>query len=129
MTPMRRFPSSRTVIQVHFDLISHFDGIPSVRDAEALESALLRPRVGNYDGIVAETAALMEGLFHYRPFLDGNKRTATAMGEIFLRDNGYYIAVDDDFDAYYFFMDLFDGDEFYFANLVPWLERHIRPLP
>ena len=68
MTPMRRFPSIRTVIQVHSDLISHFGGVPGIRDLDALESALLRPWVRNYHGIASEAAALMEGLFHYRPF-------------------------------------------------------------
>ena len=129
MTPMRRFPSIETVIQVHADLISQFGGVPGIRDAEALESALLRPWVGNYDGIAAEAAALMEGLFHYRPFYDGNKRTSTAIGEIFLQGNGYFIAVDDIFDAFYFFVQLFDDGTFLFHNLYPWLSEHIRPRP
>ena len=129
MTQMRRFPSIWTVIQVHDDLISQFGGVPGIRDVEALESALLRPWAGNYDGIPAEAAALMEGLFHYRPFLDGNKRTATAIGEMFLHDNGYSIAVNDVFDAYDFFMQLFDEDAFLFANLLPWLEEHVRLSP
>lgn len=129
MTQMRRFPSIWTVIRVHADLISQFGGVPGIRDVEALESALLRPWAGNYDGIAAEAAALMEGLFHYRPFHDGNKRTATAIGEMFLQDNGYYIAIDDIFDAFYFFMRLFDDGTFLFHNLHPWLSEHIRQLP
>ena len=129
MTQMRRFPSIRTVIRVHSELISQFGGVPGIRDLDALESALLRPWVGNYHGIAGEAAALMEGLFHYHPFFDGNKRTATAVGEMFLRENGYSIVVNDIFDAYDFFLELFDEDEFRFANLVPWLEQHIRPLP
>ena len=129
MTQMRRFPSLGMVIQVHDDLISQFGGVPGIRDTEALESALLRPWVGNYNGIAAEAAALMEGLFHYRPFLDGNKRTATAIGEMFLQYNGYYIAVDDIFDAFYFFMQLFDDGTFLFGNLHPWLSERIRPRP
>lgn len=127
MTQMRRFPSIGTVVQVQADLISQFGGIPGIRDAEALESALLRPWVGSYDGIAAEAAALMEGLYHYRPFYDGNKRTATAIGEIFLQENGYFIAVDDIFDAFYFFVQLFDDGTFLFHNLYPWLSEHIRP--
>ena len=129
MTQMRRFPSIETVIQIHADLISQFGGVPGIRDAEALESALLRPWVGNYDGIAAEAAALMEGLFHYRPFYDGNKRTSTAIGEIFLQENGYFIVVDDIFDAFYFFVQLFDDGMFLFHNLYPWLSEHIRPRP
>ena len=129
MTQMRRFPSIGTVIQVHADLISQFGGVSGIRDTEALESALLRPWVGNYDGIAAEAAALMEGLFQYRPFLDGNKRTATAIGEMFLEYNGYYIAVDDIFEAFYFFMQLFDDGTFLFSNLHPWLADRIRPRP
>ena len=129
MMQMHRFPSVGAVIQVHATLISQFGGVPGIRDAEALESALLRPWLGNYEGIAAEAAALMEGMFHYRPFFDGNKRTATAIGEIFLQDNGYFIAVDDIFDAFYFFMQLFDEGTFLYDNLYPWLEEHVRPLP
>lgn len=127
MTQMRRFPKIGMVIQVHADLISQFGGVPGIRDAGALESALLRPWVGNYNGIAAEAAALMEGLFHYRPFFDGNKRTSTAIGEMFLQDNDYFIAVDDIFDAFYFFMQLFDEGMFLYDNLYPWLLEHIRP--
>lgn len=61
------------------------------------------------------------------PSYDGNKRTATAIGEIFLQENGYFIAVDDIFDAFYFFVQLFDDRTFLFHNLYPWLSEHIRP--
>ena len=96
MTQMRRFPKIGMVIQVHADLISQFGGVPGIRDAEALESALLRPWVGNYDGIAAEAAALMEGLFHYRPFFDGNKRTGFVVGILFLELNGYRFTAAED---------------------------------
>lgn len=125
----RRFPSVEEVIGFHDYLILRFGGEFGVRDEGALESALLRPQVGSYDGIVAEVAALMEGLFNYRQFVDGNKRTATAVREMFLLGNGYSIAVDDDFEAYDFFMQLFDEGAFLFANLEPWLMEHVKPLP
>ena len=70
----------------------------------------------------------MESLFNNHPFVDGNKRTATAATEIFLNLNGYFISCDD-FQAYEFFMELFDEKAVQFANLLPWLEEHIRPLP
>ena len=46
----------------------------------------------------------------------------------FLNLNGYFIDCDD-FQAYEFFMELFDKGTVRFANLLPWLEDHIRPLP
>ena len=129
MTRMRWFPSIGFVVEIQDYLVKVFGGTTGIRDEHALSLALQPSDTNSPGSIAAEAAALMENLYSYRPFLDGNKRVATAVGEVFLQQNGYYIAVDDDFDAYDFFMDLFDGDEFRFANLVPWLERHIRPLP
>ena len=88
----------------------------------------MAPQTGRYENIATEAAALMESLYRYRSFIDGNKRTATTVGEVFLNQNGYRIAVNDDFDAYDFFMDLFDEGAFTFVNLVPWLEEYVKPL-
>ena len=69
----------------------------------------------------------MDGIYNSRPFVDGNERTATAAGEMFLLENGYYIDFEP-FAAYAFFMGLFEAREFNFANLLPWLEEHVKPL-
>ena len=116
------------VVYIHDELVRSFGGAAGIRDEGALESAVARPRTGYYVSLVEEAAALMESLFNNHPFVDGNKRTATAATEIFLNLNGYYIDCDD-FAAYEFFMDLFDHSTLRFESLLPWLEEHVRPIP
>ena len=124
----REFLTITQVIHIHDELVREFGGAFGVRDEGALESAVARPASGYYDSLAAEAAALMESLFNNHPFVDGNKRTATAATEIFLNLNGYFIDCDD-LAAYEFFMHLFDEGTVRFANLLPWLEEHISPLP
>ena len=127
MTWMRWFPSRSFVVESQDYLVKRFGGEIGIRDERALLLALQPPAPDRYESIAAETAALMASIYSHRPFVDGNKRIATTVGEVFLNQNGYYIAVDDDFDAYDFFMGLFDEGTFYFENLHPWLLEHVRP--
>lgn len=76
------------VLGVHAVLIQRYGGAPGVRDPGALETALFRPQTGYYDDMVAEAAALLESLAINHPFVDGNKRTAFAAADVFLRING-----------------------------------------
>ena len=124
---MRRYLTIQYVTAIHTDMIS-FGGEPGIRDPGALSRALLRLLEENFGSIAAEAAALMDGIYNNRPFVDGNKRTATAVGEMFLMENGYYIDFEP-FAAYGFFMGLFAIGEFNFANLAPWLEENVKPLP
>ena len=122
------FPTIEEVIEFHDALISEFGGATGVRDEGALASAIMRPQMGYYDTLIEEAAALMESLAMNHPFVDGNKRTAFAVTEAFLRMNGYFIECDSE-DAYAFFMQLFETNSFRFAELAAWLEEHFRPLP
>ena len=121
-----RFPSVAQVIAMHAELIKTFGGMDGIRDQPALESALLRPQIGYYDGLIQEAAALMESLANNHPFLDGNKRVAFFATDTFLRINGHYIDCDDE-EAYAFFMELFDTNSFRFTELEQWLVEHVRP--
>lgn len=121
------FPSADEVIRTHDILIAELGGSPGLRDPGALESAIFRPQMGYYDGLIEEAAAMMESLAMNHPFVDGNKRTAFFVTDAFLRDNGRFIDCDSD-EAYSFFMQLFDTNSFRFAELKSWLEEHIRPL-
>ena len=73
---------------IHDALIKAFGGAAGVRDLGLLESALLRPQTGYYGDIIEEAAALWESLAMNHPFIDGNKRVAYAMAELFLQLNG-----------------------------------------
>ena len=121
------FPTIEEVIEFHDALISEFGGAMGIRDEGALASAIMRPQMGYYDTLIEEAAALLESLTMNHPFVDGNKRTAFATTEAFLRMNGYFIDCDSE-EAYAFFMQLFETNSFRFAELAVWLEEHSRPL-
>ncbi len=121
------FPTIEEVIEFHDALISEFGGAMGIRDEGALASAIMRPQMGYYDTLIEEAAALLESLAMNHPFVDGNKRTAFAVTEAFLRMNGYFIDCDND-EAHAFFMQLFETNSFRFAELAVWLEEHFRPL-
>ena len=61
------FPSFEEVIAIHDDLVEQFGGSMGLRDMGALESALLRPQMGYYDGLMEEAAAMMESLTMNHP--------------------------------------------------------------
>ena len=122
------FPSPDEVIALHDVLIAELGGSFGLRDMGALESAILRPQMGYYDGIIEEAAAMMESLAMNHPFVDGNKRAAFFATDSFLRDNGHFIDCDND-EAHKFFMELFDTNSFRFAELVVWLSDNAKPLP
>lgn len=114
-------------LEIHIALINRFGGAHGIRDLGGLESALMRPQIGYYDGLIEEAAALMESLAMNHPFLDGNKRVAFFATDAFLALNGSYIDCDGE-EAHVHFMHLFDTSTFQFAELADWLREHVRPL-
>ena len=124
---MREYLTVEEVIAIHDEQIAEFGGSYGLRDMGGLESAILRPQIGYYDGIIEEAAALMESLAMNHPFVDGNKRTALDTTDSFLRLNGYFIDCDSR-DAHAFFMCLFATESFRFAQLREWLEGVVKPL-
>src|SRR5215472_2376629 len=75
----------------HKQLIERYGGAAGIRDVGALESALHRPQTGYYETLIHESAALCESLVQNHPFVDGNKRVAFAVVDVFLRINGHAI--------------------------------------
>ena len=122
------FPTVEEVIFMHEALIGAFGGMQGIRDEGALASALMRPQLGYYDGLVPEAAALMESLANNHPFVDGNKRGAFFVTDAFLRMNGHYIDCDND-EAYAFFRQMFEDSTFRFSELSFWLAEKVRHLP
>ena len=123
----RSFPTVEEAVAIHDDLLAKFGGSTGLLDMRALESALLRPQMGYYDGLIQEAAALMESLAGNHPFVDGNKRVAFFVTDAFLRLNGSFIDCDSR-EAYDHFMRLFDTNTFRFAELHSWLKEHVSPL-
>ena len=121
------FLTIEEIIAIHDDQIDQFGGSHGLRDMGALESAIFRPQMGYYDGLIEEAAAMMESLAMNHPFVDGNKRVAFAATEVFLGLNGHFIDCDS-LEAYDYFMQLFETNSFRFAELKFWLEEHVKPL-
>jgi len=77
---------------MHFDQLRLHGGLPGVRDDNALESALARPRnLQAYEGdvdLIMLAAAYGFGLVTSHPFTDGNKRVGFLAMYVFLGLNG-----------------------------------------
>ena len=84
----RDYLTTADVLGIHAVLLRKYGGAGGVRDMGALEAAVFRPQSGYYADLVQEACALMESLLINHPFVDGNKRTAFAACDIFLRING-----------------------------------------
>jgi death-on-curing protein len=105
----------------HKQLIERYGGAPGIRDVGALESALHRPQTGYYETLIHEAAALCESLVQNHPFVDGNKRVAFAVVDVFLRINGYTIVASST-GIYAHVMRLLKEGVFDMEHLVPWLQ-------
>lgn len=118
---MTEYVTTADALFFHQQLIERYGGAPGIRDVGALESALHRPQTGYYDTIIHEAAALLESLVQNHPFIDGNKRTAFAVVDVFLRINGHAITADSAA-VYSMFIKPLDQGAFDMEHLVPWLE-------
>jgi death-on-curing protein len=117
-----RFLSVDEAEAIHQRIIEEFGGPPGLRDRGLLDSALHRPSTGYYADLAEMAAALFESLLINHPFIDGNKRVAFFATDIFLRLNGWRIAVEADA-ARAFLIGLLDRGECNFQNLLQWLRE------
>jgi len=82
----------RLVVEVvHSAQLAEHGGLPGIRDENALEAALARPRQKWHykkSDLPTLAAAYAFGLCQGHPFRDGNKRTAFLTMMIFLELNG-----------------------------------------
>jgi death-on-curing protein len=80
---------------IHDRQIAEHGGLPGVRDAAAIESALARPiNLAAYakPDAPALAASYAYGMARNHGFADGNKRTAWVLARLFLLDNGYQLS-------------------------------------
>lgn len=88
----------RVLLAAHEEQLAEHGGAGGTRDLGLYESALARPRnlalYGEPDA--ADLAAAYGcGIARNHPFIDGNKRTALVVVELFLTLNGAVLAADD----------------------------------
>ncbi|MEG3960070.1 type II toxin-antitoxin system death-on-curing family toxin [Microcoleus sp. herbarium2] len=99
--PTPNFVSKSMVLSIHARQIERFGGTPGVRDEGLLESALAQPQA-TFGGkflhptISEQAAAYLYHIAMNHPFIDGNKRTAFAVMDTFLRLNGCALNLTDD---------------------------------
>jgi len=118
---MTEYLTTADALFFHKYLIERYGGASGVRDVGALESALHRPQTGYYETLIHEAAALCESLVQNHPFVDGNKRVAFAVVDVFLRINGYTIIASSTA-IYGQVMKLLRDGTFDMEHLVPWLQ-------
>jgi death on curing protein len=108
-----KFLSKRLVLAIHRDQIETFGGRVGIRSEALLDSALEQPRA-TFGGellhktILEQAAAYLFHLSSNHPFVDGNKRTAFAAMDVFLRINGYRLELSDA-ETYELVMDVSSG--------------------
>lgn len=122
---MTEYVTTADALFFHRQLIKRYGGADGVRDVGALESALHRPQTGYYDTLIHEAAALLESLVQNHPFVDGNKRVAFAVIDVFLRINGFEIAASSTA-IYSLIINLLEEGTFDMEHLVPWLQEAVR---
>jgi len=124
---MTEYVTTADALFFHQQLTERYGGAPGVRDVGALESALHRPQTGYYDTIVHESAALLESLVQNHPFVDGNKRVAFAVVDVFLRINGFAISASSAA-IYKRTIGLLEEGSFDMEHLVPWLQAIVETI-
>ena len=121
----RIYVSVPEALALHQVLLARYGGTAGVRDLGALAAALTRPQLGYYDTIVEEAAALFESIAIGHPFLDGNKRLAFAVMDVFLRLNGMRIEARAD-DALAWVEQTFAEGSPNIHSITGWLDSRVK---
>ena len=127
-----RFIPLDFVLSVHSDLIQRYGGRTGVRDRNLLESALAQPRItigGKYahKTLFDKAAAYGFHLSRNHPFVDGNKRVAFVLMDIFLQKNGGEIVAQEE-ETYSMMIDLASG-KLSKPQISTWLKEHSAKSP
>ncbi len=115
---------------IHERQLAEYGGPSGLRDHGLLESAIARPQqMAAYGGPEVDAPALAAayafGMARNHPFIDGNKRTAAVLCEVFLELNDFLL-VAEDAQLYPIFLGLAEGSVGE-EDLAAWLRSHCRP--
>ena len=122
-----RFIPDELVVIIHADLLHRYGGLPGLRDRNLLESALAQPRAAFQRKYVHKTIFDKAAAYGYHvsknhPFIDGNKRVAFVLMDVFLQKNGWEIVAGEE-ETYATMMDLASG-KLTKGQLAGWLKKH-----
>lgn len=120
--------SKTFALAIHDRQLSEHGGSSGTRDEGLLDSALARAQqlyaYGNPPPDLADLAAsLAYGVARNHPFIDGNKRTAAVVCEVFIELNGGSLAADD-IELYPRYIGLAEGS-LAEAEFAQWLRERI----
>ena len=118
------YPTLEEALYLHQILLDEFGGRTGVLDRGLLESALGRPRSGYYGSLSEQAAALFQSLAQNHPFVDGNKRVAFALTAVFLRLNGFRLAVKTQEGRQFIEIDIIQ-EKIPLSEIVAWLEQRM----
>lgn len=100
MNPRWTWVLDDVVLAIHEAQLTEHGGIAGIRDNGLLSSALARPKnleaYGEDVDAACLAAAYAFGIAKNHPFLDGNKRTAFVVMELFLNLNGWILTAEDE---------------------------------
>lgn len=113
-------------LAAHAEQLAEHGGGEGLRDARALDSAMMRPsnlaEYGKPDA-AALAASYAFGIARNHPFVDGNKRAAAVVCETFLMLNGWHLTASDA-ELVVAFVALAAG-ELSEDELADWLRGHL----
>lgn len=122
-----KFLSLDEAIAIHERLIDKFGGTPGIRDKGLLESALFRPQTGYYKDLTQMAAALFESLISNHAFVDGNKRVAYFVCDVFLRLNGWKLMMNSEA-GYTFIVGSLEKGCCDYDHILPWIQQHLQKI-
>lgn len=127
-----QFVPEDIVMTIHTDLLQRYGGESGVHDHNLLKSALAQPKItigGNdaHKTLFDKAAAYGFHICMNHPFVDGNKRVAFVLMDVFLQKNGWEMTANEE-EAYSMMMALASG-KLSKRQLSAWLKVHSSKLP
>ena len=127
MPPLGKKPGLSEVLFFHTVSIEQYGGSEGVRDRENLLAAIERPWQASFGrehfpSPFEKAAALMESIIRRHPFVDGNKRTATASASYLLSTLGLEVEAEQQ-ELEDFAVSVAVG-EMKTRNIALWFENH-----
>ncbi len=122
---MTRYLSVAEVVAINAEVVRKLGGTHAIRDAALLDSAVRGLKAATTP-MFLRRLRLCLSLSQNHPFVDRNKRTATATG-VFLLLNCFKLLFND-LEAYEWLIGLYQAGKVSKANIEPWLREHAKPL-
>ena len=88
------YPDQNLVFQIHEEMISEFGGFRGFETGLSVFNVILN-EAKETKGICRKAAVFLKRIVEVRIFCDGNHRTAHGVADVFLRENGAKIMIEE----------------------------------